>query len=415
MSKGRAKPKSANASEVPADQSGTSLRRVVEIRCGFAEMTRTEAEAAESRAVEARRLFDKQSIAIAALEAAADPAAIKAAKERAHGAFRASAAAARSKTQVERAASTWLAEVNRVNAEQRTALVRLDGDREALGDLLAQADRLADAAESARAMATIAADACSAARKELADSGEADSESPEAAPPVQGEPEAEGRAARSSAASVAPTEQPWLPTQAQAPAAALATGQQLVQLKAIRPQAIVRLLRRDGRTVAALAESLSSNEASVRSRWQLILSNFVDAVVGAAIDEAWFEFPAGNRFWDLFRPEEAREVARGLAALGFRYDGFGVFANGRVPGQRDLALAVGSAGLLPVRIKFWPNAQEIADLYRTVRVASDAFVAANAPTLSLGELVNLLGRRSEALADLWNEWPRVRELLLSAD
>jgi len=68
-----------------------------------------------------------------------------------------------------------------------------------------------------------------------------------------------------------------------------------------------------------------------------------------------------------------------------------------------------------VRIKFWPNAQEIADLYRTVRVASDAFVAANAPALSLGELVNLLGRRSEALADLWNEWPRVRELLLSAD
>jgi hypothetical protein len=256
-------------------------------------------------------------------------------------------------------------------------------------------------------MATIAADACSAARQELADSGEVELEPSEVA--------ARSKAARFKAASASSAEQPLAPTQAQAPAAEPLVAQQLVQLKAVRPQAIVRLLRRDGRTVAALAESLSSNEAPARSRWQLLLSNFVDAVVGAAIDEAWFEFPAGNRFWDLFRPEEAREVARGLAALGFRYDGFGVFANGRVPGQRDLALAVGSAGLLPVRIRFWPNAQETAELYKTVRVASDAFVAANAPSLSLGELVSLLGRRSEALADLWNDWPRVRELLLSAD
>jgi hypothetical protein len=370
-------------------------------------MARTEAEAAEVRAAEARREFDQQSTAIASLKAAADPAAVKAAKERAHSAFRTAVSAALSKTQVERAASSWLAEVNRVNAEQRTASIRLDGDREALGVLLAQADRLADAAESARAMATIAADACSAARQELADSGEVELEPSEVA--------ARSKAARFKAASASSAEQPLAPTQAQAPAAEPLVAQQLVQLKAVRPQAIVRLLRRDGRTVAALAESLSSNEAPARSRWQLLLSNFVDAVVGAAIDEAWFEFPAGNRFWDLFRPEEAREVARGLAALGFRYDGFGVFANGRVPGQRDLALAVGSAGLLPVRIRFWPNAQETAELYKTVRVASDAFVAANAPSLSLGELVSLLGRRSEALADLWNDWPRVRELLLSAD
>ena len=407
MTRGRTRPKSADGSQVPGGQPETSLRRVVEIKCGFAEMARTEAEAAEVRAAEARREFDQQSTAIASLKAAADPAAGKAAKERAHSAFRTAVSAALSKTQVERAASSWLAEVNRVNAEQRTASIRLDGDREALGVLLAQADRLADAAESARAMATIAADACSAARQELADSGEVELEPSEVA--------ARSKAARFKAAAASSAEQPLAPTQAQAPAAEPLVAQQLVQLKAVRPQAIVRLLRRDGRTVAALAESLSSNEAPARSRWQLLLSNFVDAVVGAAIDEAWFEFPAGNRFWDLFRPEEAREVARGLAALGFRYDGFGVFANGRVPGQRDLALAVGSAGLLPVRIRFWPNAQETAELYKTVRVASDAFVAANAPSLSLGELVSLLGRRSEALADLWNDWPRVRELLLSAD
>jgi len=38
--------------------------------------------------------------------------------------------------------------------------------------------------------------------------------------------------------------------------------------------------------------------------------------------------------------DEAREVARGLAALGFRYDGMGEFADGRVPSQRELSMAL---------------------------------------------------------------------------
>jgi hypothetical protein len=52
-------------------------------------------------------------------------------------------------------------------------------------------------------------------------------------------------------------------------------------------------------------------------------------------------------------------------------------------------------------------------LYKDVRVASEAFIAAKAPALTLGELVGVLGRRSEMLADLWNDWPRVRPLFLA--
>jgi hypothetical protein len=107
-------------------------------------------------------------------------------------------------------------------------------------------------------------------------------------------------------------------------------------------------------------------------------------------------------------------VARGLAALGFRYDGMGEFADGHVPGQRDLALAVGAAGMLPVRIRFWPSAAETAALFRGVRVATDLLVAQRAPALTLGEMVRLLGRRAEQLTDLWNDWPRVRPVLLTA-
>ena len=54
----------------------------------------------------------------------------------------------------------------------------------------------------------------------------------------------------------------------------------------------------------------------------------------------------------------------------------------------------------------------MAELYRDVIVAADEHLAATAGDLSLSELVALLGRRADGLADLWNEWGRVRPLLL---
>jgi hypothetical protein len=186
----------------------------------------------------------------------------------------------------------------------------------------------------------------------------------------------------------------------------------LVDLSARHPQVIVRLLRRDGAAMTMLVEHLASDAAG-RSCWQFLLSNFVDGVAAAAIDEGFFDFPPGNPFWDLFTREEARDVARGLAALGFRNDGMGGFVDGRVPGQRDLALAVGKAGMNPVRIRFWPHPDAAAALFKDARVSVDLFVAAKAPSLTMGELVQLLGRRAEMLADLWNDWPRVRPLLFS--
>jgi hypothetical protein len=186
-----------------------------------------------------------------------------------------------------------------------------------------------------------------------------------------------------------------------------------IDLRLPDAQAIVRLLRGNRATLSVLVDRLADVDPTERRHWQLLLSNFVDALAAAAIEETYFEFPHGDPFWDLFTPDEAREVARGLAALGFRYDGLGEFADGYVPGQRDLALAVGAAGLLPVRIRFWPNAAETAALFRGVRVATDLFVAQRAPALTLGEVVRILGRRAEQLADLWNDWPRVRPLLLT--
>ena len=300
---------------------------------------------------------------------------------------------------------------------------------------------MADTAESSSAMAAAAAEACRSAREALDGLAELVFDGPTAEAAI--EPTAElattgtveapavGLAATeaasvpeaplSSAASAAPPESASVPASTAALGRAPEPGETdkspsdwlVIDIRSPHPQAIIRLLRRDRRTMASLVEHLAGTDPAACRGWQLLLSNFEDSVAAAAIDDSWLEFPSGSPFWDIFTREQAREVARGLAALGFRYDGFGNFAAGRVPSQRDLALAVGAAGLLPARIRHWPKPEEAAELYRGVRVAADAFIAEGAPALTLGELVHLLGRRAEMLADLWNEWPRVRPLLFS--
>jgi hypothetical protein len=55
----------------------------------------------------------------------------------------------------------------------------------------------------------------------------------------------------------------------------------------------------------------------------------------------------------------------------------------------------------------------MARLFGEVRVQSGRFVAEAAGELTLGEMIDLLGRRAEDLSDLWNAWGRVRPLLLA--
>ena len=85
-----------------------------------------------------------------------------------------------------------------------------------------------------------------------------------------------------------------------------------------------------------------------------------------------------------------------------------------MPSQRDLSLAVGYAGLDPMRVRHWPNEAEMADLLRDVRVAAAEYVTSAAGGLTLGELVTLLGRRADGLTDLWNNWGAARPVLLEA-
>jgi hypothetical protein len=136
--------------------------------------------------------------------------------------------------------------------------------------------------------------------------------------------------------------------------------------------------------------------------------------VARAIETSSLEFPLEHPFWGPFSQAQNRDIATALASLGYRFDGLGGFADGRLPSQRDLSLALGYAGLDPMRLRTWPSEAMMPRLFEEVRVAADELVAAAAPDLSLGEMVALLGGRAEPLADLWNNWGKVRPALLEA-
>jgi hypothetical protein len=415
-------------------------RRLVEIRCGFAEMATHEAEASDARAGLARQRADAQLAVLSEAMAAADPASDWAAKESAHKAFKASVRAARDRAGVEAAALAWLTEINRINGRLRDAQVRLRREHESTDAMLADRDRLMAAADAARTMAEAAREACLAARRALtAEEAEPAKDDVQAGAPglttasagqtVPLAPEAAAvaevpfiaAAEMAAAGSEAATELAGFEAEGTAETAPGMppgrTGPQgdglFLDLRVIPPQLVVRLLNREIWTLNWLVDQLAGADVNARSSWKLRLSNFVDATIAAAIDDACFDFPGSHPFWGMFTTDQAREIARGLAALGYRYDGFGEFLDGRVPDQRDLALAIGSAGLYPVRIRYWPRAGEYAELYRNLHVASAVFLATRAPSLTLGELVIALGRRAEQLADLWNEWSRARSLLLA--
>jgi hypothetical protein len=178
---------------------------------------------------------------------------------------------------------------------------------------------------------------------------------------------------------------------------------------------IIRLLRGDHDVMGRIVARLGGDDPEERRRWQNAIGGLLEALVGRSIEAAAFDFPADHPFWGMFTRDQCRDIAAALASLGYRHDGFGGWADDRVPSQRDLSLATGYAGLDPMRVRHWPTESEMQDLMRGVTVAADEYIWEAAGTLTLGELVSLLGRRADALTDLWNDWGTVRPLLLAAD
>jgi hypothetical protein len=408
--------------------------RLVEVRCNFAETARREAEAAEARAERAARTYNAQLAALKSAQAA-NPGAVRKVKEEAHRAFRRAVFAAKTHEQVEEAATAWLESINRINDTSRAAMIRLHRERESIEALADELDRLTAQAEAAQVMAEVAAEACRAARESLAaTSATSVTASADAARSALAELAAAQATAHAAFASLADGDRPAEPAvlrpvsiSRSVPGVGVVVGGPAepatapeppaepaapVNYRAADPPVLVRLLQGDQGAMNWLVEKLAGTDTDQRRRWHASLTQLVDAIGTAAMDQGYFVFPHDHPFWGQFTLEQGRELARGLAALGFRFDGHEDFADERVPGPRDLTLAAGNAGLPTVRVRYWPAIEEAALLYRDVGVDAAAILADKAPAATMGQLMQLMGRRADAVSDIWNDWPRVRPLLL---
>ena len=404
------------AAPTPADQC-VEARHTVDERCALAERMRLTAERAAETLHEARHTFDVHVTHATAAEAVAESQAQRAAKDEAQNAFRTERARAGSREAVEQAARDWLQEINRINASAHEAAATLLREREAAAALQPTIERLTIEADAARVQAEGAEESCVLARESLAvceenarrvvttASGGSGGDRPDGPQGIPGQtPIPEPVAATPTGTGPAST--------APEPAPVEEEGALLAAIRSGGHPALLGLLAGDRAVMQRLVHELAGDDPNDQRRWQIQLADLVDAIVSRAIEACAFVFPDDHPFWGPFDRSQGRDIALALSSLGFRFDGLGGFADERIPTQRDLSLALGYAGLDPMRIRRWPEGAEFDELYRDVTVAADEYILGAAPDLTLGELVGNLGRRADGLTDVWNAWGQIRPILL---
>jgi hypothetical protein len=382
-SKGKAQP--AGQAPAPSGPCGDA-RRLADERCELATRARAQAVEAEEALRAAQRAYDDHERALAEATAAADPRAVREMKDQAQARFRAARSVARTQEEIEAAAREWLHEINRINGSSGDANALLQRARAAAPEMAVRLERTALEADGARVAAEAAESACVAARQSLADCEErASAGAPSAAPVPTG---GDGGAIQPSSDGLASA------------------------MRAGASPRIVRLLRGDRSAMQEAVAALAGEDPAERRRWQLALSDLVDALLADAIANSALEYPTDHPFWGPFNRSQSRDITAALSSLGYRFDGLGGWVDDRYPSQRDLSLALGYAGLDPMRMRQWPNESEMVELFRDVQVAAAEHLAGAAGGMTLGELVAMLGRRADSLTEIWNAWGRVRPVLM---
>jgi hypothetical protein len=363
-------------------------RRIADERCDVAARARDRADAASDALRTARRRYDNHESGAAAAMEIADPRVVQAAKESAQAAFRSAAASAASPGARDAAARDWLNSVNRINREAREATRSVHRERAAASEIGATLERLALEADAARITAANADVACLAARSVAADCDEisASDQLSSLITPVAGTP---GRIHVDEDETLG------------------------IALEAGGEPLIFGLLKGDRTAMDAVVTALAGDDVEGRRHWNVLVGRLIDAITADAIEASVLVLPDQHGFWGMFTQTERRAVAHALASLGYRFDGVGGWIDARYPSKRDLSLAMGYAGLDPMRVRQWPNESAIENLFAEARVASDEYLATRAGDMTLAEMVAMLGRRANTLAEVWNAWGRIRPLLLS--
>ena len=175
-----------------------------------------------------------------------------------------------------------------------------------------------------------------------------------------------------------------------------------------------RMLRGEHRAMVEVVDAVAGEDSLRRRDWELLLGGLAEAMADMAVRESVVDFPLGASFWDTFTVEQCRRIVTSLSTMGFRYDGRDGWVEHHVPVYRDLSLALADIGEDPRRIRAWPNAAEIAELFVGVRPAPEELLAAAGPDYRVEEMKAIVGEHASDLAGLWIAWEDVRPHLLTA-
>lgn len=302
------------------------------------------------------------------------------AKENARRAYRESYTRAKNgnpNPDVQGAAGDWLGEINRLNRQLELADRRAEDVTRQITELESAMPAIELAADAARIAAEAAQVSCVEARRVLA-------------------------ACEEDAARQLPT-----PARMAAAAPMIAPSAQVTG-----PAPISLLLRGDRQALLGLTLRLAEETGVEAGRLQLLLLELRQVIALRALEDGALAFPQDHPFWSQFSVNEDHQLVASLAHLGYGFDGREGWHNGRVPGPRELAMALEHSGHDPRSLRRPAGQAAIDGLWQGTRVLAEEWLAAAAPDLALGRLIDILGPRGSRLGELWDMWGRLRPLLL---
>jgi hypothetical protein len=340
--------------------------RSVELTSSEARFERSRLATAEAALRQARRMAAEARASHEAAAASLDQRGLTARKEAARREYRAALAAARDAAERRAAAAAWLAGIDLLNHATRVAL----------GQVLlwkARLELLEREAQDAEWRAT-----AQRVRAESADETAAD-------------------ARRRMVESAGPTD----------PAPVVRRVARVGRVD----MPVLRGLLDGGDVTRDLARQLAALTGDPASRWLLLLRTLAEIVVASAIADDRLRFDQAHPLWAQLTPGQCREVMRGLRDLGFRYDPDDGWYGDRVPGPRDLALALAFAGIEAICLRPMPTGEDLVRLPESLGVAAVEHLAEHAPGLDLEAVHRLAGPQAPALAEVWDHWTDIRALL----
>ena len=372
-------------------------RAEVDYRCAEAERLGQAAQIHVQRLRDAKRMLARVHAQRDADARVRDRRLLSDAKENARRAYREGYASAWNSSaggDTHAAAGEWLREINRLNRQLELADKRAAQVARQIAELEGSLPGIELAADAARIAAEAAQVACVEARRDLAACEE------EAARQVRSSPAPANTVA--PVAAVGPVEAVARPTVTPR-TPPLANG----------PAPISMLLRGDRQALLGLTLRLAEETGVEAGRLQLLLLELRQAIAARALEDGALAFPEGHPFWSQFSADADRQLVASLARLGYGFDGRDGWREGRVPGPRELAMALEYAGHDPRSLRRPAGQAAIDGLWQGTQVRVEDWLAAAAPDLALGRLIDILGPRASRLGELWDMWGRLRPLLLA--